>query len=119
LICALFLQGCASLYGTQEERIALNKALPDYILCERLAFATLAPGVVRTEWAMELHNRGKDCSAYAATFAAQSMQNSANTATLLNYSTQMLRAPQPMYGPQMPMHTNCRQIGGTFNLYRV
>lgn len=91
MICALFLQGCASLYGTQEERIALNKALPDYILCERLAFAILALGVVRTEWAMELHNRGKDCSAYAATFAAQSMQNSANTATLLNYSTQMLR----------------------------
>lgn len=115
LICGVFLQGCASLYGTPEERIALNKTLPDYILCEKLAFATLAPEAIRIEWAMELQNRGKDCNAYAAAFAAQRMQESANSATLLNYSTQMLRAPQPMYAPQMPMHTNCRQIGGSFN----
>lgn len=114
LICVLFLQGCAS-YGTPEERMAKNKNLPDYTLCEKLFFATMAPEAIRAEWATELQNRGKDCNAYAATFAAQNMQNSANTATLLNYSTQMLRTPQPMYAPQMPMHTNCRQIGGSYN----
>ncbi len=114
LICVLFLQGCAS-YGTPEERMAKNKNLPDYTLCEKLFFATMAPEAIRAEWATELQNRDKDCNAYAATFAARSMQNSANTATLLNYSTQMLRAPQPMYAPQMPMRTNCRQIGGSYN----
>lgn len=115
LICVLFLQGCAS-YGTPEERMAKNKNLPDYTLCEKLFFATMAPETIRAEWATELQNRGKDCNAYAATFAAQGMQNSADSAALLNYGGQMLNSTQPMYiSPQMPTRTNCRQIGGTYS----
>lgn len=112
LICVLFLQGCASLYGTPEERIALNKTLPDYTLCEKLAIATLAPETIRTEWAMELQNRGKDCNAHAAAIAAQRMQNSADLAALLNYSGQMLNSSQPMYmPPQMPTERIAVRLG--------
>jgi len=113
--CSLLLNGCVSMYGTPEERMAHNKTLPDYTLCEKLAVAALAPELVRAEWAMELQNRGKDCNAYAASFATQRMNNNAASAALLNYSGQML-TPQPMYIPQqMPTRTNCHQFGGTFS----
>lgn len=115
LIYSTLFIGCASMYGTPEERMARNKALSDYTLCEKLAVAALAPEEVRTEWAMELQNRGKDCDAYAAAFAMQRMNSGAASAALLNYSGQML-TPQPMYIPQQaPTRTNCRQFGGTFS----
>lgn len=111
IACVILLAGCAS-YGTPEERLALNKTLPEYSLCEKLVFSTHAPDNVRAEWATELQNRGKDCTPYTAEFSIRKMQNSAAGAALLNYSGQML-APRPMNN--YPTQTNCRQMGGYFN----
>jgi len=79
LVC-LFISACAAMYGSPEERRRANAARSDYSLCENLALVTMAPPVIRSEWAIELQRRGVDCNQYAAVLnsVAQQRQNSLN-----------------------------------------
>lgn len=67
------LAACAAPSPAQRQRN--NAALPDYILCEQLAIATLAPTEMRAEWAMELQRRGEDCRKYEALLTNAVRQN--------------------------------------------
>jgi hypothetical protein len=74
-LATITLFGCASMYGTPEQRQQANAALPDYSLCEKLAVATLAPSEVRAEWAMELQRREADCGRYSNMLDNAAQQN--------------------------------------------
>lgn len=75
LVAPAVLSGCASMFGTPEERRAANAALSDYALCEKLAIAVLSPEEIRNEWAIELERRGSDCNKYASTLNNAVLQN--------------------------------------------
>jgi hypothetical protein len=87
---------CASIYGTPEERRQANAELPDYSLCEKLAVATLAPAEIRSEWAMELQQRGADCGQYSGMLYNAVQQNQ----RMMNMGFQMMQ--QPSYVPSDP-----------------
>ncbi len=79
VLFAILLSGCTSMYGTPEKRQLKNAATPDYLLCESLAVATLAPQEIRAEWAMELQRRGVDCGQYAVMLDRAIQRNQALT----------------------------------------
>lgn len=88
-VTSLTLTACASMYGTPDERRKANAQLPDYSLCEKLAVATLAPTEIRTEWAMELQQRGADCSQYSDMLNNAIQQNQ----RMMNMGSQMMQQP--------------------------
>jgi hypothetical protein len=69
------LVGCASMFGTPEQRAAQNASMSSYSLCSKLAVAIMAPSQVREEWAWELQRRGENCSQYSSAIAASQQQN--------------------------------------------
>jgi hypothetical protein len=89
--------GCASMFGTPEERQAVNAALPDYSLCENLAVKVLAPEEMRREWAMELDRRGADCNRYASMLNNKVLQNQRMLGMGLMLMQQPSIAPQRFY----------------------
>lgn len=103
------LAGCASL--TPEERLARNKSMSAYSLCENLILSS-EPEYIRAEYEKEIASRGTDCNVYAPAIIAARQLRLQNAANLLNYSGQML-APQQNFQPMR--QTQCRQMGGVIN----
>ena len=94
ILTLIILAGCAASFGTPEERLAINKTSADLILCEKLALNTKVPEHIRNEWAIEVQNRGVDCSQFHSTIAYNLMRKQEDeraSQELLNYSTQMLK----------------------------
>lgn len=96
--------GCVAMYGSPEERIAANRAAPDYMLCERLALAHLAPVEVRGEWALELQRRNVDCRQHAQ------MLNHAVTNQQLHLNNAFSPRPIQSDAPAI-RHIQCQNTG--------
>lgn len=88
----LTITACTSMYGTPEQRQQHIVASSDYILCENLALATLAPAEIRNEWAKELQRRGTDCDKYANTIHTVAQQRQ----RALDSTTQPPQQPKPI-----------------------
>lgn len=84
IFLTLTLTGCASMYGTPEERQRENSVSSDYSLCSGLARAALAPAEIRNEWAMELRRRGVDCSVYANAIRNEAKFDAEQNSQLIN-----------------------------------
>lgn len=97
MIVITILPGCASMFGTPEERQVANAALPDYSLCENLAIKVLAPEEMRREWAMELDRRGSDCNRYAGMLNNKMLQNQRMLDLGLMLMQQPTTTPRPFY----------------------
>lgn len=74
--------------------------------------ATLAPAVIREEWAKELESRGEDCSKHAATLNNVLMRKK----QLSDSGTRNYVQPVfPLSGTGPQIHTNCNQLGNFVN----
>lgn len=111
IITALFFTGCVSMYADPATREMRNKQMSNYGLCEKLTIATLAPTVIREEWAKELESRGEDCSKHAATLKNVLIrENELSKSERRNYFEHF-----PLPGTGRQVNTSCSQIGGFVN----
>ena len=91
LLAPFLFNSCVSMYGTDYERSSKNARTSSLELCKKIVIATLAPEIVREEWAMELQRRSENCSQYSAAINA-AVQNQANLNAL---SQSLLESSRP------------------------
>ena len=91
LLAPFLLSSCVSMYGTDYERSLENAKTSSLKLCKQIVIATLAPEIVREEWAMELQRRSENCSQYSSAINA-AVQNQANLNAL---SQSLLESSRP------------------------
>jgi hypothetical protein len=96
-VISLGLSGCNAMYSKPEEREAANRAMPDYILCEKIVIDGWASDEIRHEWAAEINRRGVNCGQYAALINTKIQQRNQSNQHLREVGTALLNGqPAPV-----------------------